>query len=96
MVVASETRGDEPLCRVCERGGAWCHSGGSRDTVVVGVPLGNPGGRRGDLKSRVGVEFELVISEVEAQPSWRGLCEGVLVHPRTSCVSLPWRELTHG
>lgn len=38
----------------------------------------------------------LVVSEVEAQPSWHGLYEGGLVHPRMSWASLPWGQLAHG
>lgn len=38
--------------------------------VVVGVPSGKPVGLRGE-----GVNLTLVVSEVEAQPRRRGLCE---------------------
>lgn len=54
---ASETGGEEHLHRVFERGGAWCPSGSSQDTVVVGVPLGNLGELRRDLKSWVRGRF---------------------------------------
>lgn len=63
--------------------------------MVLGVPLGNLGGLRGDLESVGGWNLVFVISEVEAQPPRPGLCEGGLVYPRTSCTSRPWGELAH-